>query len=88
MHLKWTATNVAAGVVREFTPFAFKGGASFELQEMSSITDDLEVPAAPEPPTELDGVWGYIKYRDGSPAKGVSVSDGFTVVKTNYQEVI
>ena len=87
MNLKWTATNVDAGVVREFTPFAFKGGASFELQEMSSITDDLEVPAAPEPPTELDGVWGYIKYRDGSPAKGVSVSDGFSVVKTNYQGI-
>ena len=43
MNLKWTASNVSAGVVREFKPFAFKGGASFELQAMTSITDEMEV---------------------------------------------
>ena len=80
MNLKWTASNVAAGIVREFKEFSFKGGASFELEEMSSITDDLEVEERKEP---TSGVWGYIKYNDGTPAVGVSVSDGFSVVTTD-----
>ena len=80
MNLKWTASNVSAGVVREFTPFTFKGGASFELQEMTSIEDDIEADNNGE---YHDGVWGYIKYDDGSPAVGISVSDGFSVVKTD-----
>ena len=83
MNLKWTATNVTAGIVREFTPFAFKGGAEFELQEMSSVTDDLEIVENPQ--EYHDGVWGYVKYSDGSPAVGVSVSDGFSVIKTNEE---
>ena len=29
------------------------------------------------------GVWGYLTYDDGTPAVGVSVSDGFSVVRTN-----
>lgn len=77
MNLKWTATDVAAGVVREFKPFAFKGGASFELQGMTSTTDGLVISES------HDGVWGYIKYKDGTPANGVSVSDGYSVVTTN-----
>ncbi len=80
MNLKWTASNVSAGVVREFKPFTFKGGASFELQEMTSIEDDIEADNNGE---YHDGVWGYIKYDDGTPAVGVSVSDGFSVVKTD-----
>ena len=80
MNLKWTASNVSAGVVREFTPFTFKGGASFELQEMTSITDEMEVEEREEP---TSGVWGYIKYDDGTPAENVSVSDGFSVVRTD-----
>ena len=80
MNLKWTASNVSAGVVREFKPFTFKGGASFELQEMTSIEDDIEADNNGE---YHDGVWGYIKYDDGTPAVGVSVSDGFSVVQTD-----
>jgi len=80
MNLKWTASNVSAGVVREFTPFTFKGGASFELQEMTSITDEMEVEERTDP---TSGVWGYIKYDDGTPAANVSVSDGFSVVRTD-----
>ena len=41
MTSKWTANNVEAGVVREFKAFEFKGGASLELQEMTSIQDEL-----------------------------------------------
>lgn len=77
MNLKWNASGVTAGVVREFKEFSFKGGASFELQAMTSIVDGLTVT------DDHEGVWGYIKYDDGTPAKGVSVSDGFSVAVTN-----
>ena len=77
MNLKWTATSVAAGIVREFKEFSFKGGASFELQPMTSLIDGLIVSE------DHEGVWGYIRYKDGTPAKDVSVSDGFSVVVTN-----
>lgn len=77
MNLKWNASGVTAGVVREFKEFSFKGGASFELQAMTSIVDGLTVT------DDHEGVWGYIKYDDGTPAVGVSVSDGFSVVVTN-----
>ena len=81
MNLKWTATDVQPGVVREFKPFAFNGGAELELQEMESVTDDLEIIENPQ--ERHDGVWGYVKYSDETPAAGVSVSDGFSVVVTD-----
>ena len=81
MTSKWTAKGVEAGVVREFKAFEFKGGASLELQEMTSLEDELEIEESDE--EYHSGVWGYLKYDDETPVVGVSVSDGFSVVTTN-----
>ena len=77
MVLKLDGSNIKPGIVREFKPFTFKANASFELEEMKAIEDDLIIPGV------TDGVCGYVKYHDGTPAAGVSVSDGFSVVVTN-----
>ncbi|MBR4850336.1 MAG: calcineurin-like phosphoesterase C-terminal domain-containing protein [Alistipes sp.] len=84
MTSKWTAKGVEAGVVREFKAFAFKGGASLELQEMTSLEDELEIEVPEEPTT---GVWGKVLYDDGTPATKVAVSDGFSVVTTDFQGI-
>lgn len=43
MKLHWSATDVKAGVVREFKPFTFKSGASIELEGMQSENGDLVI---------------------------------------------
>ena len=77
MAAAWNAKDIEAGVVREFKEFSFKNQASFELEAMSSIRDSLDISES------HDGIWGYVKYSDGTPAVGVAVSDGFSVVVTN-----
>ncbi len=44
MKLNWNGQNVKAGIVREFDPFAFKGGVSLELGGLSSEQDEFEIP--------------------------------------------
>ena len=80
---KWAANGVGAGVVREFKAFEFKGGEHLSLEEMTSIQDELVLD---EGEIEIhDGVWGYVKYTDGTPVVGISVSDGFSVITTNEE---
>ena len=43
MDLQWSATDVKAGVVREFKAFQFKGGASFELGTLPAEEDELVI---------------------------------------------
>jgi len=49
MTLNWNGKSVVAGVVREFKPFEFKVGASFELGGLTAEDDELVI----EEPTEV-----------------------------------
>ena len=50
MILKWNASDVKAGVVREFKDFTFKPGTMLELEGLPSEEDDLVIiPPTPRP---------------------------------------
>ena len=50
MILKWSASDVKAGVVREFKEFVFKPGTMLELEGLPSEEDDLVIiPPTPRP---------------------------------------
>ena len=50
MILKWNASDVKAGVVREFKEFTFKPGTMLELEGLPSEEDDLVIiPPTPRP---------------------------------------
>lgn len=72
----WTPNKVLAqGVVREFKPVIFEPKTYTTLQGMEIEEDVFTI--------FYKRVYGHIRYSDGSPIKGVAVSDGFQVVTTD-----
>ena len=57
----------------------------FQLDDIRIIVTDVYDYVAPEEPEEIvrPAVSGTVIYSDGTPAVGVSVSDGYTVVQTD-----
>ena len=82
MNLQWSATDVKAGVVREFKAFQFKGGASFELGTLPAEDDELVI----EPPTENKN--RVIYYTNGSTTEPTIPTDinvfGANIVSNTY----
>ena len=73
----WSATNVKAGSVREFSTLNFKAGG---LEDVT-ILKEMDSEQADE--LEFDEIFGYVKDCNGEPIVNVAVSDGFTVVSTD-----
>ena len=82
MKLQWNATDVKAGVVREFKAFQFKGGASFELGTLPAEDDELVI----ETPTENKN--RVIYYTNGSTTEPTVPTDinvfGANIVSNTY----
>lgn len=74
----WSADKVKAGVVREFKTITYKAGTSLALTALESEDDALDIYPNPS-------VRGYVRDTAGNGIEGVSVSDGFTVVRTNAE---
>ena len=74
----WSADKVKAGVVREFKTITYKAGTSLALTALGSEDDALDIYPNPS-------VRGYVRDTAGNGIEGVSVSDGFTVVRTNAE---
>ena len=75
MELKWAPSNTKAGVVHEFAPIAFEQNATGSLTPMRIEEDSFQ--------KEYPTISGYVRDTNGSPIKGVAVSDGFSVVQTD-----
>ena len=86
MKLNWNGQNVKGGVVREFKPFAFKGGVSFELGGMPAEEDEFYIP---EPvPQKSNEIW--YTTTDGAvvtPTIGPADISGFgaNIVSNTYE---
>ena len=75
MEMKWSPSNIKAGIIREFAPIVYEQNASGSLQPLPTENDSF-VQRHPR-------IYGYVKDTDGDPIPGVAVSDGFSVVQTN-----
>ena len=73
----WTASDVKAGTMREFSTLTFKAGG------LEDVTILKELGSEQVDELEFDEIFGYVKDNSGNPIEGVAVSDGFTVVSTD-----
>lgn len=75
MKMKWNANSVKPGIVHEFKPITFAQYTSGELEPMGTMEDTF----LHRYPT----ICGRVCDTNKQPIKGVAVSDGFSVVKTD-----
>ena len=76
MVCNWTPTaTIKAGIVREFKEITYECKANLALELLPTEEDELTI--------FHKNIYGYVKYSDGTPIKGVAVSDGFQVTTTD-----
>ncbi len=76
MVASWTPNKpLSKGIVREFKSICYIPGATATLQAMESVNDEFTI--------FYKNVHGNVRYSDGAPIAGVSVSDGFQVTTTD-----
>ena len=75
MTRSWSNRTIKPGIVKEFKTINYSSGIGGELEALDSYQDEFEI--------FYENVYGYVKDTNGTPLKGVAVSDGFQVVATD-----
>ena len=75
MICKWNASEVKAGVVREFKSITYKAGTTLTLSALGTEYDNF---------LGLKPCCGYVKDTNGKPLSDVVVSDGLLCTKTDF----
>ena len=71
----WSNRTIKPGIVKEFKTINYSSGIGGELEVLDSYQDEFVI--------FYENVYGYVKDTNGTPLKGVAVSDGFQVVETD-----
>ena len=75
MTRSWSNRTIKPGIVKEFKSINYSSGIGGELEALDSYQDEFTI--------FYENVYGYVKDTNGTPIKGVAVSDGFQVVATD-----
>ena len=75
MTRSWSNRTIKPGIVKEFKTINYSSGIGGELDILDSYQDEFVI--------YYENVYGYVKDTNGTPLKGVAVSDGFQVVATD-----
>ena len=75
MTRSWSNRVIKPGIVKEFKTINYSTGVGGELEVLDSYQDEFVI--------YYENVFGHVKDTNGTPLKGVAVSDGFQVVETD-----
>ena len=75
MTRSWSNRTIKPGIVKEFKTINYSAGIGGELEALDSYQDEFVI--------FYENVYGYVKDTNGTPLKGVAISDGFQVVATD-----